>query len=82
MLDPTEALRQGLAAVINAFPLTREELTTLYGQVWDSAELARDFDVVGFLAPFVAVIRKSDNAMGTLEFQHHPRLYYDFRADE
>jgi hypothetical protein len=46
---------------------------------WDTAELQRDFNVVGFLAPFVVVTRKSDGVKGTLEFTHQPRVYFNFR---
>jgi hypothetical protein len=40
--------------------------------------LTNDFDVQGFMAPFVVVRRKSDNKKGTLTFQHSPRFYFDF----
>jgi len=56
----------------------RQRLEARYGQVWDTTELMRDFVVSGFAAPFVVVTRKSDNATGTLEFQHHPRFYFSF----
>ena len=46
---------------------------------WDTTELQRDFEVVGFAAPFVVVIRKSDRVKGVLEFTHRPRVYFDFR---
>lgn len=51
------------------------------GQEWDTDGLQRDFDVVGFAAPFVVVVRKSDGVKGTLEFAHSPRRYFDFRKD-
>jgi hypothetical protein len=81
MPDPTESIRRQLVAEINACPQSREMLEAIYGQAWDTAELARDFDVVGFAAPFVVAVRKSDGVTGSLEFQHHPRFYYDFRPD-
>lgn len=49
---------------------------------WNTAELQRDFTVVGFQAPFVLVTRKSDGVKGTLEFTHSPRVYFDFQASE
>jgi hypothetical protein len=58
----------------------REELEQQYGQVWDTEELQRDFIVDGFSWGVVVVIRKSDNLKGTLEFDHSPRFYYDFRG--
>jgi hypothetical protein len=51
-------------------------------QEWTTEELRRDFEVMAFLAPFVIVIRKSDNVKGTLQFDHMPRRYFNFVADE
>jgi hypothetical protein len=81
MQDPTEALRRQRATEINAAPGSRQALETQYGKVWDKQELAEDCDVCGFLAPYVVVKRKSDGVKGSLEFQHHPRLYFDFQAE-
>ena len=39
-----------------------------------------DFDVVGFMAPVVVVIRKSDKAKGSMFFTHSPRFYYGFEV--
>jgi hypothetical protein len=47
-------------------------------QTWDTTQLQEDFTVTSFLAPYVFVIRKADGKRGTLRFQHHPRLYFDF----
>lgn len=44
----------------------RADLENRYGQVWSTDELQRDFDVTGFLAPFVVVRRRSDDAKGSL----------------
>jgi len=51
------------------------------GQTWSTDELQRDFEVEGFAAPFVVVRRKSDGAMGTLEFTHSPRVYFGWQAE-
>jgi len=48
---------------------------------WTPQELARDFTVHSFLAPFVIVTRKSDGAKGSMEFVHNPRFYFNFRKD-
>jgi hypothetical protein len=56
----------------------RQRLEEQYGQVWDTIELQRDFEVSGFLAPYVSVTRKSDKAKGILRFQHLPRFYFAF----
>jgi hypothetical protein len=31
------------------------------------------------MAPFVVVRRLSDGQKGSLEFQHHPRFYFNFQ---
>jgi len=49
---------------------------------WDTAELQRDFEVLGFLAPYVVVRRRDDGRRGTLTFTHRPRLYYGWVADD
>jgi hypothetical protein len=48
MPDDTEALRQGRLVEINARPGSRSELEARYGQVWDTGELGRDFEVIAF----------------------------------
>ena len=57
----------------------RAALEARYGQVWNTSELANDFEVMGFAAPFVVVRRKADNKVGSLMFQHHPRYYFSFQ---
>jgi hypothetical protein len=81
MNDPTEALRRARSAEINTAPAGRDALEAAYGRVWDTEELGREFEVVGFLAPYVVVRRKSDGQIGSLEFQHHPRLYFNYQPD-
>ena len=78
--DPTETIRLGRLIEINADPGSREALEARYGRVWNSEELARDFEVLGFAAPLVVVRRRSDRQRGTLEFQHHPRFYFLYQA--
>jgi hypothetical protein len=48
---------------------------------WTMAGLQRDFDVLGFAAPFVVVRRKSDGAVGSVEFTHSPRTYFGWKPD-
>ena len=81
MSDPTEPIRRLRLVKLNSTPGSRESLESQYGQVWDADELARDFEVLGFLAPFVVVRRKSDGMKGSLEFQHLPRFYFNFAED-
>lgn len=81
MNDPTETVRRHRFAEINLTPGTREALEAVHGQVWDTRQLAEDFEVIGFLAPFVVVKRRLDGLKGSLEFQHIPRFYFNFLAD-
>jgi hypothetical protein len=80
--DATEPARRALVAEINANPGERAALEAQHGQVWTTEELGRDFEVIGFMAPFVVVKRRSDGVKGSLEFQHHPRFYYSFHEDK
>jgi hypothetical protein len=79
MTDPTENIRRRMVGAINSNPGERELLETEYGQVWDTQQLTEDFEVEGFMAPFVVVTRKEDGVRGTLTFQHMPRFYWGFR---
>ena len=80
--DVTEAARRERLAEINAEPGSREALEAQYIQVWDTQQLAQEFEVIGFLAPLVVVRRKADGVKGSLEFQHGPpRLYFNFVPD-
>jgi hypothetical protein len=80
--DETEEARRRLLAQINCQPAERRGLEARHGRVWDAVELAGDFEVLGFAAPFVVVRRRTDQKLGSLLFQHHPRLYFDFREDQ
>ena len=79
--DPTEAARRALVAEINCELAERATLETRYGRVWNTAELANEFEMLGFAAPFAVVKRKADNKVGSLMFQHHPRYYFSFQED-
>ena len=82
MSDPTESIRRQRLAEINLVPGSREALEAEYGQVWDTGELANDFEVIGFMAPLVVVRRRADGVKGSLEFQHSPRLYFGWEPHE
>jgi hypothetical protein len=82
MDDSTEALRRARLAEINAELGSRVALEAVHGQVWDTQQLAQDFEVIGFLAPYVVVQRRSDGVKGSLEFQHVPRFYFNFVSDK
>ncbi len=81
MADPTEGIRRALVQDLNTSPSNRQELEAEYGRVWSTDELARDFEVLGFMAPFVVVRRKSDGCKGSLMFTHLPRFYFSFQED-
>lgn len=81
MNDPTEAARRARLAEMQDEPGSRADLEARYGQVWTTEELSRDFEVVGFAAPYVVVRRKLDGVRGSMEFRHHPRFYYGFQPD-
>ena len=82
MIDPTEPIRRERLVEINADPGSREALEAQYGQVWDTEQLGREFEVIGFMAPLVVVRRLADGVKGSLEFQQNPRLYFSFRPHE
>ena len=82
MNDPTEIPRRERLAEINGESGSREALEATYGETWDTQQLADDFEVVGFLAPYVVVRRKIDGVKGSLEFQHNPRFYFNFQPSD
>lgn len=45
-------------------------------QVWDTETMKAEFEVLGFMAPFVVVKRRSDGVRGSLMFTHSPRWYF------
>jgi|TARA_R110000751_G_C13658187_1_gene468835 hypothetical protein len=81
MLDSTEAIRRKMVKEINAVEGSREFLEAQHGQIWDTQEMQADFSVQGFMAPFIGVVRKSDGSKGSMEFQHAPRFYFNFKED-
>lgn len=82
MSDITETLRRERINELNSQPqITRESLEAQHGQVWTTSEMGNDFNVTGFMAPYVVVKRKSDGKVGSLEFTHMPRFYFNFVAD-
>lgn len=81
--DPTESVRREMVAEINAERTSRQKLESAYGtaNVWDTAELAVRFEVVGFMAPFATVRDKTTGKKGTVMFCHSPRYYFHFVED-
>lgn len=66
-------LRDGVPDADLAQAVEAEEPT------WDTEALERDFEVLGFSAPFVVAKRRSDGVRGSLEFTHRPRVYFNFK---
>jgi hypothetical protein len=86
-LDDAEPLRRARLVEINSAveshnaEAERKRLQSQHGQIWDAAQLAAEFEVIGFSAPYVVVKRKADGRKGSLEFQHMPRFYFNFLLD-
>jgi hypothetical protein len=75
--DPTaDARREMLAAGQPQADLAADD-----GRWWTTGEMTRDFEVIGYAAPFVVVKRRSDGQLGTLEFVHSPRVYFGWQPD-
>jgi hypothetical protein len=62
--------------------ILRDRLGTEHGDVYNTTELQEHFEVLGFAAPLVAVLRKADRVKGSMYFTHAPRLYYGFSAQQ
>lgn len=75
--EETKALAQG-----SSKEELRANLEAKHGSdnVFNTDEMTKLFEVTGFGAPYVSVVRKIDGVRGTLEFCHNPRLYFDFRS--
>lgn len=73
-----EAIRRSEVERLHSRHWPRTWLENEYGKVWDTSELAAEFEVNGFLAPFVVVKRRCDGVVGSLSFQASPRFYFDW----
>lgn len=86
--DETEPIRRVAVALINGqvesedVQAERIRLEGIYGQIWNTEEVSRDFEIEGFCAPCVVAYRKSDRQRGLLMFQHHPRFYFAFEPSK
>jgi len=80
-VDSTENARRERLEEINSEPGSRPALEAKHGQVWDTTELQLDFRVIGFLAPFTQVRRRDNGEDGSMEFQHDPRFYFNYRPN-
>jgi hypothetical protein len=80
-IDETETYRRQRMAELNQAAAARAVLEKQYGKVWNSDEIRAEFEVIGFMAPFMVVKVKSSGKKGSLEFQHDPRFYFNFIED-
>lgn len=78
-MDETESFRRQRVAELNSEATERQQLEAKHGQVWSTEELSKDFEVIGFAAPYVVVRSRSSGKKGSLEFQHSPRFYFNFQ---
>ena len=76
--DETEEYRRQRQKDLNSAASDRLDLERQYGQVWDTDQLRADFEVVGFAAPFVVAKDRTTGVTGSLEFQHNPRVYFNW----
>jgi len=76
MSDPTEAIRREMIA--SGQP-ARDAAAADVKLTTD--ELREQYEVIGFMAPFVVVKRRSDGVKGSMEFTHNPRFYFNFQPD-
>jgi hypothetical protein len=74
-------IRKNLIEEINKEQADRDRLADKYGRVWNTTELQEEFEVQGFLAPFVGVKQKGTGKRGSLMFQHAPRYYFNWKPD-
>ena len=78
-MDPTERARRIAQEAIASLPVS--ELTETGEKTWTTDELTAEFQVIGFMAPYVVVKRRSDGVKGSLMFKHSPRIYFGFQPD-
>ena len=81
ILDETEEFRRERQAELNTMGWPREVLEGTYGKVYSTDELRLEFEVIGFFAPLVVVKSKADGSLGSFEFQHSPRWYFNYVGD-
>ena len=82
VLDETESFRRERQAELNSVGWPREVLEGTYGTVYSTDELRLEFEVMGFYSPLVVVKSKADGGLGSFEFQHSPRFFFNYERDE
>ena len=74
MPDPTERMRRHMIETGQPYKDAAKADRTL-----TTEEFIAEYTAVGFLAPFVICVRKSDGVKGSMEFTHSPRKYFNFK---
>ena len=67
---------QLLEELKEAYPDVHQAIQEDEGKCWTTDELQDEFEVLGFMAPFVVAIRRETKEKGSLLFVHAPRVYY------
>ena len=81
MSDVTEPIRRKMVAEINAVEGSREYLESKHGEIWETTQLQENFEVIGFMAPFVGVRRRCDGVRGSVMFQARQRFYFRYQTE-
>jgi len=68
-------------AIVPEMPAELAKAQAAGEPTWDSKQFLDEFTPLGFMAPFVAVVRKADQVKGSLQFTHSPRVYFGWQAD-
>jgi hypothetical protein len=79
--DPTETARREMLATGQPAADLAAELG-IDGPTWTTETVSQEFEIIGFMAPFVVARRRSDGVKGSLEFTHSPRVYFNFQSSE
>jgi len=59
-----------------AYPDVFQAIQDEGGECWTTDEVTAEFEILGFMAPFVTAVRRATKEKGTLAFIHRPRIYY------
>ena len=70
-----------LEAHVNRNPKDRDELEKVYSDIWNTSEVARHYEILGFKSPFAIARCKTTGERGSLVFQNVPRYYFGWDAE-
>jgi hypothetical protein len=62
-----------------AYPDVFQAIQEEGGECWTTEEVTKEFDILGFMAPFCTAVRMETGKKGVLAFVHRPRIYYGWR---